>query len=90
MWADMMTLFIEKKDLDANQNVKVVQEKREAKSDRALYKDKEEKIYLYDNVRIQDEKKNWLQCKFAIADLKNETFDAINTVKAKFKYEKKD
>lgn len=89
MWADMMTLFIGKKDVEANQNVKVMQQKREGKSDKALYKDKEEKIYLYDNVKVQDEKKNWLECKYGIVDLKSETFDAVNDVKAKFTYEKK-
>lgn len=89
MWADMMTLFIGKKDVDANQNVRVMQGKREAKADRSVYKDKEEKIYLYDNVRIQDEKKNWIECKRGLADLRAETFDAIDQVKAKFNYERK-
>ena len=88
MWADMMTLYIEKKDVHAKQNVRILQNKREAKSDRSVYKDKEEKIYLYDNVRIQDEKKNWVECKKGLVDLRKETFDAIENVKAKFKYEK--
>lgn len=71
-------------DATATGSVLVTQKGREAKADRAVYNDGTEILTLTGNVYMKKDKE-WVKAEKVIISAKDETFEAIGQVEAKFK-----
>lgn len=78
-----MTIYTHTDDALASGNVYITQKDNEAKSDQALYKDTEEKIYMTGNVSMKKDNK-WIGAKQVIVSIQNESFEAVGDVQTKF------
>jgi lipopolysaccharide export system protein LptA len=70
-------------DARAFGSVFVSQKGREAKSEQAVYNEKEETLTLFGNVRMK-RGKDWINAKKVIVSIKDETFEAVGAVEAEF------
>jgi len=82
--ADQLTFSTTTGDLKAAGSVFAYQQGKEAKSDTAIYNEKDEFITLTGNVYIK-KKTDWVKAKKVIISVKDETFEAVGGVEAEFK-----
>lgn len=82
--ANQLTFSTTTGDLKASGSVFAYQQGKEAKSDNAIYNDKDEFITLTGNVYIK-KKSDWVKAKKVVISVENETFEAIGGVEAEFK-----
>lgn len=72
-------------DATASGSVFVSQKGREAKADEAVYDEKNETLTLSGNVSLKKEE-DWVSSRKVIVSIRDETFEAIGAVEAKFKF----
>jgi len=85
---DDMTIYTDSDDALATGNVYITQKGKEAKSDRALYKDDEEKIYMTGQVTLK-KKDKWVDAEEVVVSIQDESFEAQGRVETKFILKKK-
>ncbi|MDD5382271.1 MAG: LptA/OstA family protein [Candidatus Margulisbacteria bacterium] len=81
--ADEIVLSTHSGDARAFGSVHVYQKGREAKSDSAIYNDKDETLALSGNVFMK-KGKEWVSAKQVVVSVKDETFTAAGSVEAEF------
>jgi len=82
--SDNFMIFTNTGNAQANGNVVVYQQKREARADQAVYDEKKETLVLTGNVSLK-KVKDWVNAQQVIVSIKNKTFEASGEVKAEFK-----
>ncbi len=71
-------------DASAYGSVHVTQKGKEAKSDQAVYNDKDETMLLSGDVYMRKGKQEWVRAKQVRISVKDETFEAVGSVEAEF------
>jgi lipopolysaccharide export system protein LptA len=80
---DRLIIYVDSDDAQASGHVYTTQNTNEAKSDQALFKDKEENIYMEGNVSLKKENK-WVAADKVIVSIQHESFEAAGSVSSKF------
>lgn len=85
--SDHQTISTDTGDARAYGSVLVTQKNHQAKSDKAVYRDKDETVALTGNVYMKKDNK-WVKCQQVTVSVRDETFEAVGKVEAEFKLKK--
>jgi len=78
--SDQTEISTRTKDFSAQGHIKVTMKEKYATSDKAIYKEKDKKIYMTGNVRLKKADGSWVKAEKVIVDIDKESFLAEGNV----------